>query len=111
MQNIIHITENASKKFKEVIAIEGINKVRVSILGGGCAGLTTDLELKEETFDYDWVFELDGITFVVDAFSATLIYGTTIDYIDDFAGGFKFIPSKEGYISKQCCCGSSFEVV
>lgn len=110
MENIIFITQAAVLKFKEAMAIEGINKVRVSVIGGGCAGLQFNLELKEIVYDYDWTFELYDITFVVDEFSATLLYGTTIDYVDDMMGGFKFIPNKNSYISRQCGCGSSFGI-
>lgn len=110
MENIICVTQIAALKFKEAMSIEGINKVRVSAIGGGCSGLQFNLELKDTVHDYDWVFELHDITFVIDEFSATLLYGTTIDYVDDMMGGFKFIPSEEGYISRQCGCGSSFGV-
>lgn len=110
MNNIINVTDNALKKFKEVILQENIHKIRISVIGGGCAGLQFNLELKDETFDYDWIFYIDDICFVIDQFSATFLQNIIIDYIDDFMGGFKFIPAENSAISRQCGCGSSFGI-
>ena len=52
------------------------------------------------------VVEMDGVTLLVDPFSAPLLQGVTVDFVDSLNGsGFKFVNPNA---SSSCACGSSF---
>src|SRR5437879_2088880 len=65
--------------------------LRISVCGGGCAGLKYGLNFVSQTDHMDLMTELDGLKVVADIFTATQIEGTTIDYQETLQGaGFKF---------------------
>ncbi len=86
--------------------------LRVGVVGGGCSGLTYQLD-----FDRDWqpdparkekTFEVDGVTVVVDMRSFLYLAGTELDYSDGLSGkGFHF---KNPNAARTCSCGDSFSV-
>ena len=51
--------------------------LRVGVQGGGCSGFQYLLEYDERRDD-DLVLELDGLTVVIDPFSAPLLAGTVL---------------------------------
>lgn len=67
--------------------------VRVMIQGGGCSGqsfglaLTPESDINPET---DVVEEFDGLKVVVDKKSLLLLDGTTVEWIEEPARGFRF---------------------
>lgn len=110
----IEITEAARKKLKEIIdSDEWRSKkcyLRIGVKGGGCSGLSYNLELSDENEcpidSKDKVFEFPEIRMVVDVKSYLYLNGTTLDYVTQgLTGGFYFInPSAK----HSCGCGSSF---
>jgi len=80
--------------------------LRLALQGGGCSGLQYKLDFDTETYDGDWVVEINGLGVVIDGHSATLLRGATLDYTSELmSAGFKFInPGAK----RQCGCGSSF---
>tara|TARA_R110000824_G_scaffold27962_1_gene94332 strand:- start:119 stop:457 length:339 start_codon:yes stop_codon:yes gene_type:complete len=80
--------------------------LRLALQGGGCSGLQYKLDFDNETFEEDWVTEVNGLTVIIDGHSATLLAGATLDYTTTLmASGFKFInPAAK----RQCGCGESF---
>ena len=104
---MIHITEKASLKIKEISESEGIGhyNIRVRIVGGGCAGFTNDMYYEDKIGDLDEVIEFDDIKVIIDPLSFQYMDESTIDYIDSqFGGGFKFINPN---VTGSCGCGSS----
>jgi iron-sulfur cluster insertion protein len=104
---MIHITEKAALKIKEISESEGIGhyNVRVRIVGGGCAGFTNDMYYEDKIGDLDEVIEFDDIKVIIDPLSFQYMDESTIDYIDSqFGGGFKFINPN---VTGSCGCGSS----
>ena len=82
--------------------------IRVMIVGGGCSGLTYDMDFENETREGDQVFEYDGVKLYVDPMSYAYLEGTTVDYVQTFAfSGFKF---DNPNAQRSCGCGSSFTV-
>ena len=78
--------------------------VRLDIKGGGCAG-----------FEYSWTFTDstdDGVliedTIVVDKIAEMYIYGSEIDYVEQFAGSQLVINNPNA--TAACGCGESFGV-
>ena len=65
--------------------------LRISISGGGCSGFQYNMRLEETKADDDVAVEIEGVTLLVDPFSAPLLAGVTVDFVDSLNGsGFKF---------------------
>jgi iron-sulfur cluster insertion protein len=107
---MIHLTEKAAKKIKEISDDEGVGHyvLRLKILGSGCAGFSSDIYFDELISNADEVYELDGVKLIVDEMSMQYLDESTVDFKDgEFESGFKVInPNTTG----SCGCGSSFSV-
>jgi iron-sulfur cluster assembly accessory protein len=88
-------------------AEEGKNLfLRVSIKGGGCAGLQYNLDIDDKTSAFDITCSFEDLNVAVDIFSLHYLSNTTIDYQESLEGaGFKF---DNPNARKTCGCGSSF---
>jgi iron-sulfur cluster insertion protein len=107
---MIHLTEKAVGKLKEIAESEGIGHftVRVRVVGGGCAGFTNDMYFDDQIGEMDEVIEQDGVKIIVDPLSLQYLDETTIDWLDGpFGAGFKF---NNPNVTGSCGCGSSFSV-
>ena len=80
--------------------------LRISISGGGCSGFQYGMRLEEAKAEDDVVVEFGGVTLLVDPFSAPLLDGVKVDFVDSLNGsGFKF---ENPNATSSCACGSSF---
>ena len=80
--------------------------LRVGVKGGGCSGFQYSLNFTSEVDDEDVLVLVDGLKLVTDAFSASYLKGTELDYVESLQGaGFKFINPNA---KRTCGCGSSF---
>lgn len=80
--------------------------LRVGVKGGGCSGFQYSLNFTTEVDDEDILVVADGLKIVTDAFSASYLKGTELDYVDTLQGsGFKF---SNPNAKRTCGCGSSF---
>lgn len=80
--------------------------LRVGVKGGGCSGFQYSLNFTGEVDDEDILLLVDGTKIVTDAFSASYLKGTELDYVETLQGnGFKFINPNA---KRTCGCGSSF---
>ena len=106
---MINVTDNAVRQLRSLLesheAPEG-KGLRVQIAKGGCSGLQYDMSLGARQ-EGDTVVERDGVQFLVDAESAELLRGATLDYRDGLTGaGFHFVNPNA---ARTCGCGTSFE--
>jgi iron-sulfur cluster assembly protein len=82
--------------------------VRVGVKGGGCSGLTYQLDFDNESQAGDMVFGDDDLKVVCDMKSFLYLCGTELDFSDGLNGkGFNFINPNA---SRTCGCGESFAV-
>ena len=82
--------------------------LRVSVVGGGCSGLSYKLDFDNQPKPIDQVFEHNGIKIVTDLKSFLYLVNTTLDFSDGLNGkGFHFINPNA---SRTCACGESFAV-
>ncbi len=97
--------EMAKSALKHLDESEG-DTLRISVEGGGCAGLRYALNFVNDTSCFDLTAEKQGLPMVIDIFSANHLANATVDYVESIDGaGFKFDnPSAQ----KTCGCGSSF---
>jgi iron-sulfur cluster assembly protein len=107
----VSITEKAAEKIKYFASKEGITEnvgLRVAVKGGGCSGLTYDLDITDEERDTDKVVEQYGVKVMVDKKSYIYLVGTELDFSDGLNGkGFVFTNPNA---KKSCGCGTSFSV-
>ena len=82
--------------------------LRVSVVGGGCSGLSYKMDFDNETKKTDQVFEDNGIRVVTDLKSFLYLVNTTLDFSEGLNGkGFYF---SNPNASRTCACGESFAV-
>ena len=82
--------------------------IRLMVVGGGCSGLTYDMDFETAEQEGDLVLTSEGVTLYVDPMSLEYLEGTKIDYIQTFKfSGFHF---ENPNSKKSCGCGSSFAV-
>jgi len=106
----ILITEKAAGKVKKFAVGEGRKKfgLKVAVKGGGCSGLTYQLNIVDGPGDDDKVIIHHGLELYVPKKSYVFLAGTVLDFSDGLNGkGFEFTNPNA---SKTCGCGTSFAV-
>lgn len=108
----ITLTENAASEVKRITADQHFEEevyLRLRVLGGGCSGFQTKLDLDLNCDEEkDLLSEQHGVKIVVDKRSALYLDGATVDYIHDL--------NKQGFsvtnpLAKTTCgCGSSWSM-
>lgn len=82
--------------------------LRVSVVGGGCSGLTYKLDFDNENQPNDQVFEDKGVKLVTDLKSFLYLCGTVLEFSRGLDGkGFYF---NNPNAARTCGCGESFAV-
>jgi iron-sulfur cluster assembly protein len=108
---MITITEFAKQKALELMSEakhDSTYFIRVGVKGGGCSGLSYELDFDNESKPGDQVFEDDGFKIVCDKKSLLYLIGTELDYSDGLKGkGFEF---KNPNATRVCACGESFSL-
>lgn len=109
----IELTPEAAVEVRKFFEAEGLEPasatLRVSVLPGGCSGFEYGLEVDDDPAAADDLrVESQGISLLVDPFSAQYLAGVQIGYHTSFKGsGFTFEnPNAAG----SCGCGTSFSV-
>ena len=108
---MVTITDKAKNKVQELMSEAGLDNsyfLRVSVKGGGCSGLSYNMDFDNEAQTGDQNFEDNGLKIVLDMKSFLYLAGTELDYSDGLNGkGFNFINPNA---SRTCGCGESFSV-
>ena len=110
---MIFVSDKAKDKVKHLMNDAAIADapdyfVRVSVVGGGCSGLSSKLDFDNEQKPMDQVFEDNGVKVVTDLKSFLYLVNTTLDFSDGLNGkGFYF---SNPNASRTCGCGESFAV-
>ena len=82
--------------------------LRVSVVGGGCSGLSYKLGFDNEIKKSDQEFEDNGVKVVTDLKSFLYVVNTTLEFSEGLNGkGFYF---NNPNASRTCACGESFGV-
>ncbi len=107
----VSISELAATKIKYFAEKQGIKAnvgVRVAVKGGGCSGLTYDLQITDQELESDKTIEQYGVKVMVDKKSYIYLVGTELEFSDGLNGkGFVFTNPNA---KKSCGCGTSFSV-
>ena len=104
--SLITVTEAAQEKIASMCIENNMGAVRPFVMGGGCSGMQYGLVFDEQR-EGDHELDYDGVSVVVDSFSAKYLQGSVVDFSDALNdGGFKVtIPGAK----TTCGCGKSFE--
>ncbi len=80
--------------------------LRVSVVGGGCSGLSYKMAFEAQPAAQDQVAEFEGLKVIVDPRSSLFLKGIEIDYVDGLDGsGFTY---NNPNAKRSCGCGTSF---
>jgi len=104
----VTLSDAATTKVTELLAQEeGENlALRVAVKPGGCSGYSYEMFFDTEVMSDDVVREFGTVKVVVDAASADLLTGSTLDYSDGLQGAGFHITNPNA--TRTCGCGSSF---
>jgi iron-sulfur cluster assembly protein len=104
----VSMTPVAVNRVKELMTTQKVDQafLRMGVRGGGCSGMTYDLQFDNELRKHDKQFEVEGVKVVVDVKSYLYLNGTTLDYVTQgLTGGFTFVNPNA---KSSCGCGTSF---
>jgi iron-sulfur cluster assembly protein len=109
---MIFVSDKAREKVNHLMQQASVSGsdyfLRVSVVGGGCSGLSYKLDFDNESKPNDQVFEDNGVKVVTDLKSFLYLVNTTLDFSDGLNGkGFYF---NNPNASRTCGCGESFAV-
>ncbi|WCO66566.1 iron-sulfur cluster insertion protein ErpA [Iamia majanohamensis] len=105
---MIALTDTAATKVSQLIEAEGEDALalRVAVRPGGCSGFSYDMFFDTEIAEDDLTADYSGVKVVVDASSAMMLEGATLDYADGLnQAGFSI---NNPNAQRTCGCGSSF---
>lgn len=108
---MIYVAESAKQKISEIRSSGHIADdyfIRVSVVSGGCSGLSYKLDFDNESKPNDQVFEDNGVKVVTDLKSFLYLFNTTLEFSGGLNGkGFFF---NNPNATRTCGCGESFAV-
>lgn len=106
---MITLTDTAAVKVKELLEAEGATDMalRVAVRPGGCSGFSYEMFFDSDITEEDQQASYgEAVKVVVDAASAQLLQGATLDYKDGLnQAGFNIINPNA---TRSCGCGQSF---
>ena len=108
-ESVVSLTPAAAAKIRDLMAgEEDVSVLRVAIEGGGCSGFQYGLGVDRGAQEGDHEFDCEGVTVVVDPFSAPYLMGARVDYLETIQeSGFKI---ENPNAVSSCGCGHSFQV-
>ena len=107
-QDNVTLTANAAKRVNAILTGEKKDGyfLRVSVVGGGCSGMSYNLSFDNKEGEFDKIYDCNGIKVVCDVKSWFYVKGTEIDFSNDLlSGGFKL---NNPNANRTCGCGTSF---
>ena len=105
----VTMTEAATERVKKFLQSRGKGVgLRLGVKTSGCSGMAYVLEFVDEIQPEDEVFDLNGVSIIVDSKSLIYLDGTELDFVKEGLNeGFQFNnPNAKG----ECGCGESFSV-
>ncbi len=108
---MVFVADSAKEKIANIMATQhlaGDYFVRVSVVSGGCSGLSYKMDFDNQSRPNDQVFEHNGVKVVTDLKSFLYLFNTTLEFSGGLDGkGFLF---NNPNAARTCGCGESFAV-
>ena len=105
---LLEVSELAAQKFQDILKEEsdGEGLLRVMVMPGAQGGMQYMLSVEAEASENDFVIDTDTIQVLVDADSAPLLDGSTIDYMEGLMrSGFVISNPNFQAAGGGCACG------
>ncbi len=109
-EKLIKATEAAGRQVQKLLLKHSKpgGALRISIVGGGCSGLSYKMDLADAPRKGDILVETAGARILVGQKSALYVTGSTLDYVEALiGGGFRM---KNPNATATCSCGESFSM-
>ena len=105
---MIALTDTATDKVRSLMDAEGVPglALRVAVRPGGCSGFSYEMFFDNEVSDDDNKVRFGEVDVIVDASSAMLLEGATLDYKDGLNQAGFAIDNPNA--QRTCGCGQSF---
>lgn len=107
---LVVITDKAQAEIRSIFEREqkdGQVGLRLAVIGGGCSGLSYEMEFSERRDD-DTIVGYEGFEVFLDPKSTIYLKGITLDFEDGLQGkGFVFANPNA---TNTCGCGESFSI-
>ena len=108
-RNNISISKNAAEKIKNIISSQEKGLIlKISVLGGVCAGFSYQFDLVKNLDKGDILLEENGAKVLIDEVSIPYLEGSVIDYKNDLIG--QSFEIKNPNATSSCGCGTSFSM-
>jgi iron-sulfur cluster assembly protein/iron-sulfur cluster insertion protein len=106
--SVMVVTDSAAAKVKELIVAEGDESLalRVAVRPGGCSGFSYEMFFDSDVSDDDTKATFGQVEVIVDASSAMLLEGATLDYKAGLNQAGFAIDNPNA--QRTCGCGQSF---
>jgi len=109
---MVFVADSAKERIDGILTDQKLDPkeyfVRVSVVSGGCSGLSYKMDFDNESQENDQVFEDNGVKVVTDLKSFLYLFNTTLEFSGGLNGkGFYF---NNPNAARECGCGESFAV-
>lgn len=108
--DLVTVTERAVREIRSIFERERPEPgtgLRLGVVGGGCSGLSYEMEFSE-TRTNDNILAFEGFEVLLDPKSAIYLKDVILDFEDGLKGkGFVF---KNPNATNTCGCGESFSI-
>ena len=109
---MVFVADSAKERIDSILTDQKLDEkeyfVRVSVVSGGCSGLSYKMDFDNESQPNDQVFEDNGVKIVTDLKSFLYLCNTTLEFSGGLEGkGFYF---NNPNAARECGCGESFAV-
>ena len=104
---LLEVSELAAQKFQDILVEqgEGSGMLRVMVMPGPTGGIQYMLSVEQGPGEDDFVIDTDTIQVLVDADSAPLLDGSTIDYMEGLMRSGFVISNPNFQAAGGCGCG------
>lgn len=106
---MLFVADSAKTKITEIKTSQNLDDnyfIRVSVVSGGCSGLSYKMDFDNEIQEKDQIFEDNDTKVVTDLRSFLYLCNTTLEFSGGLNGkGFQFVNPNA---ARTCGCGESF---
>lgn len=106
---MLFVADSAKEKITEIKTSQNLDEdyfIRVSVVSGGCSGLSYKMDFDNEIQEKDQIFEDNDTKVVTDLRSFLYLCNTTLEFSGGLNGkGFQFVNPNA---ARTCGCGESF---
>ena len=105
----LQLTESAQRRIQTLLQEDSEKKFfRIMVSGGGCSGFQYSFSLEGTQGADDQVFDLSGVSIIVDEASLPFLENVTLDFVEDLMGASFQVQNPNA--TSTCGCKNSFSI-